>query len=850
MTRKTALFLLCLLFASDAVFSQVRDFWQRAGQPPPGIVTCLAINAEGDIFAGTLNEYVFWSQDGGDHWEARMSGLTDADIFSLAITAAGHLFAGARNRGVFRSTNNGETWERVDSGFSSTTVRALATTPDGDVLAGTDRGLYRSFNDGDTWVEASPSWAVRSLAVNRNGDIFAGTADNGIQRRLADGDTWVRVHETSLLITAMAIAPAGEIYAGIEGDAVVRSPDNGDTWQRFDSGLTTIFVRSLVINASGQIYAGTRSSGVFRARNSVNAWEPLTGGLTGSLNIRTLALNANGRPFAGTNGDGVFRSVDKGLPVFGPKPSPPPHARGEDLEIQISITDDSGILETRLHYRQASTRDFAFIPMAPAGGDSFVGSVPGDSLTSRGLEFYIVATDSFGNIIRYPAAGTRSVQVRVANLIKPEMQPEERYELISVPLQLDNPGPDSVLFDDLGPYDDTQWRLLGPTSDSLFAEYPNVSDMLPGKAFWLIVREPDKRLDTGAGISMRTDTTMTIPLKKGWNVVGNPFNFVLKLSNLQLDSDSASSPELRRYAVDWNDPVNDPVKGMEPFTGYAIHSDERDLLVIDPRTAFSEATSGQNPNAVNAAPEWSIRIVARCRTARDSDNLAAVDRDAQRHRDPQDRPEPPVIGNYVSVNFPHPEWRAVSKKYCTDFRPPFPDSEIWTFEVRTNIRDKIDLTFTGLESVPPEFDVWLVDDHLGIVRNLRPQPHYAVAGAGEAPQQLQLLVGTPEAVAERLSLAHRNPASFVLEQNFPNPFNPVTTIRFSLPQTERVTVTIYNLLGKEVATLLQDEVLTAGPHITIWNGRNDAGRGVASGIYLYRVRAGRTLHTRKMALVR
>ena len=77
------------------------------------------------------------------------------------------------------------------------------------------------------------------------------------------------------------------------------------------------------------------------------------------------------------------------------------------------------------------------------------------------------------------------------------------------------------------------------------------------------------------------------------------------------------------------------------------------------------------------------------------------------------------------------------------------------------------------------------------------------------------------------------PSSFALLQNYPNPFNPRTTIRYELPVPGKVTMKIYNVLGQEVRMLV-NEVQNAGPHVVIWDSRNDAGYTVASGVYFYR----------------
>jgi hypothetical protein len=93
------------------------------------------------------------------------------------------------------------------------------------------------------------------------------------------------------------------------------------------------------------------------------------------------------------------------------------------------------------------------------------------------------------------------------------------------------------------------------------------------------------------------------------------------------------------------------------------------------------------------------------------------------------------------------------------------------------------------------------------------------------------------------------PRKFDLRQNYPNPFNPETTIRFELPRQAEVTLRIFNLLGEEVATLI-NEKMPAGMHTLKWDGRNVNQRQVGSGIYLLILKAGNETTAKKMALIR
>ena len=92
-------------------------------------------------------------------------------------------------------------------------------------------------------------------------------------------------------------------------------------------------------------------------------------------------------------------------------------------------------------------------------------------------------------------------------------------------------------------------------------------------------------------------------------------------------------------------------------------------------------------------------------------------------------------------------------------------------------------------------------------------------------------------------------AGATLEQNFPNPFNPTTTIEFSLPAQARAVVAIYTSDG-ELVTRLDDGVRGAGTHKVQWDGRDASGKLVSSGIYFYRLEGAAGVAPRKMVLLK
>ncbi|RKX30425.1 MAG: hypothetical protein DRP71_15060, partial [Verrucomicrobia bacterium] len=123
------------------------------------------------------------------------------------------------------------------------------------------------------------------------------------------------------------------------------------------------------------------------------------------------------------------------------------------------------------------------------------------------------------------------------------------------------------------------------------------------------------------------------------------------------------------------------------------------------------------------------------------------------------------------------------------------------------------------------------------------------AGAAVSPKELSIdLRGTDNSkldyTLDKISGAD-TPKIFNLGANYPNPFNPMTKINFSLPEAQDVMLAVYSLDGRKVATLL-NETRGAGPHEVVWMGRNDAGQAVASGTYFYRIDAGPYSQVRKM----
>jgi len=286
-------------------------------------------------------------------------------------------------------------------------------------------------------------------------------------------------------------------------------------------------------------------------------------------------------------------------------------------------------------------------------------------------------------------------------------------------------------------------------------------------------------------------------------------------------------------------------KKLERWQGFAIYSESEDSLIFQIQN--STPTSNLKETAISEAQSknWKIQILANCQDASDVINYLGVSESATYTKDKNDLPEPPPFGEYVSVYFSHPEWNCLTKKFTTDIREYEVNGYVWDFQVVTNLNDKITLAFSGIENVPNEFNIWLKDDLVNISQDLRLNSIYDCAGRGdENPRQLKLIIGKNEFIDENVAVHNSLPDSYELCQNFPNPFNPSTTIRYSLPEAENLTLKIYNIKGEMVKEIVNG-MLPSGTHSYKFNAE-----GLNSGIYFYKLETPSKSYVKKMMLVK
>ncbi len=566
-----------------------------------------------------------------------------------------------------------------------------------------------------------------------------------------------------------------------------------------------------------------------------------------------------------------------------------------ETPVVVSLPAGSQFVEGSLYFRAGGSAVFDSVALqtreVSPGISAPLAVIPAGSVGPRGIEFWVRA-HTLTNTLTDPSdapATVKTVRVTVDRLAEPATHAGRRYRLVTVPLELDLPvgaSIEALLSDqqEFGPPDITRWRAFryDPTaSHYLEVGASSANPKLhpePGRAFWLIAADANA-IDSAPvpGRSTPTGAAFRIALEPGWNQIGDPFVFPVAWSAVRAEGSSGA------VAIDppvaWNESLqrysDTDVETLAPFEGYWVSNPT--TAVIDLIVPAVEAPALLEASRVAAAAEhakkpaatpgdvaaWNIRIEVASGNHADTRNIAGVDPRALAGRDALDRTEPPGSpGGGVSLYFLDPSGADPARR-TVDMRAPITGTtdpttrgQRWAFDVvrfgDPESSSEARLTFAGLEGIPAEHELRLVDHALGRVIDLRAVNDYpfvstrraAVAKAGDA--RFELLAGAPEFVASGLAA---RPLETRLLPSFPSPMTSTTTIRFELAQRGRVEIDVFDVAGRRVRGLVRDE-RAAGIQELSWNGADDGGQSLAPGIYLVRMVTPGTTQERRVVKIR
>jgi len=761
----------------------------------------------------------------------------------------------------------------TNASFGSATWGDYDNDGDLDVLlTGESNGepfskVYR--NEGGNFVDISASLQqVRESTAawgdyDNDGDLdilLAGTTDAGQYSVIYRND--VRIKNTA------PIRPASLAFT-LQGNTVTLNWNKSTDNQSASGGLTynlrvgTTPGGAQIVSPMASITTGYRKIPKLGNTNHRNGWT-----------IRNLpdgkyywSVQAIDNSFAGSAFavEQIFK-IDNSAPLITPDPISPPSS-GQSLPISARLTDNEGIKIARLYFRRGGATVFDSTAMAKISGDTYQGTISNSSITVRGVEYYIFTQDSAGNRTTFPPTNPEArpqvIPVMSSNLAFPDSTPAKVYRMISVPFDLNEKSPTSVLEDDLGRYDDSQWRLLRYAlgANPPFVEFgkPGFVNFEPGVGFWLITKEK-KPLDAGAGKSVTTAQNYGISLQPGWNQIGNPFTFTVNWS------DVIKNNNVENRLVGYGGSTNDE-RGYDytrtqlvPFEGYFVNNKGLNPTTIEIPTKAATRTAEKSGTGLQMLGnlqknEWALQITATCDRYLDKDNYIGCLNDASDEWDTNDFSEAPFFDQHVALYFPHPEWKKYPDLYTGDFRETKAEGDYWDFVVKSEVaksevgrsevaKSEVVLRLAEVQNLPADWEIILLDKTSRVAINFSEKKQYSFpSGGGKSVREFRVVVGKKDFVETNNLNLSGVPQAFALGQNYPNPFsangtfgNPSTRIDYELPATSHVKISVYNLSGQLVFMLFDGEQ-SAGRYTVSWDGANSFGNRVASGVYLVRMEA-------------
>lgn len=419
---------------------------------------------------------------------------------------------------------------------------------------------------------------------------------------------------------------------------------------------------------------------------------------------------------------------------------------------------------------------------------------------------------------------------------------EKDYKLVGIPGSSNLPIASSMLG---APSKDWQVYWDNGTPENYLIPYNGRSEFAfsTGKAFWMIKRG-NWNLNAEVPPPLQNINGETeILLHRGWNLITNPFLEPIEWNGIQ----TYNSIGEQIFAYDRGTFII--ADSLRPFTGYYFFNAESLTVLRIP------ADDNSNPGLIISAKdtpsgneEWRVNVVLKNGASLDNTLWFGCEDDAKKELDDHDFHKPRGIGSAPGTYFYRARWNESYPRFASDIRPPFTEIEQWDFDVCTLPNTTAEISFAGIETIPVQFDAYLLCKSQGTFVDLRSSDSYKFL-ASEKSSSFAIVVG-PHGSLEQILADQGNPNSATLGANYPNPFNASTTIPVELSERSHLRASIYNLIGQESARLFEG-TLDAGYHRMIWKGSDGQGKNLPSGVYFCRlVVDDNHVYTRRMILTK
>ncbi|MER3472921.1 MAG: hypothetical protein C4335_02560 [Armatimonadota bacterium] len=332
------------------------------------------------------------------------------------------------------------------------------------------------------------------------------------------------------------------------------------------------------------------------------------------------------------------------------------------------------------------------------------------------------------------------------------------------------------------------------------------------------------------------DVPYRIPLKAGWNMIGNPFAFdvpwvaceVETATGVRLSLQEAADkevilPQLFRYENGVYTWQTAPAGVLYKWEGFWVRAFQDCTLVVMPLPTGGRSVPADTP--LSGAGGWLLRFSAVAGNARDGNTIIGVNSRAVDGYGREDVPKPPAISPYVSVKVLNTAWGTRSGAYAQDVRRTA-RRQTWQLQVETDqVNEPVTLRWERLTDIPSHVRLTLVDNVTGRRVAMRTTGSYTYQTGGVSTRSFTVIAEPDMGSALRIS-------SVRVRATRGSGF----TVDYALSAEAQVRITITDASGKPVASLVQSTRST-GVNSATWNGRDSRGVAVPAGSYLIHIEA-------------
>jgi photosystem II stability/assembly factor-like uncharacterized protein len=502
----------------------------------------------------------------------------------------------------------------------------------------------------------------------------------------------------------------------------------------------------------------------------------------------------------------------------------------QSQKITVTLSAGLGGREVKLFYRGIVADEFQDAPASPtvANENVFEVAINREMLDDLGLEFYLQATDAAYTAttdlktITRSYSGTASPTIPISTF----GGTVESYQIISIPLNLQDNLIQTIFESILGPYDDTKWRIVRHQNGGN-VDFPTINRIELGKSYWFNARE-QVNIKTGLGTTPEFSQSepFTLSLGTGWNQIATPFPFPIDWDDvLEANGDPEGVGPYKVYVQ--NSQSFTPTNSMVPFSGGFVFADNAIDLTI-PVTLKGSAggrirQTMPTPNI--AQDEWFVPFTLSQGKATNVDGGIGMISNARSGKDDLDDITLPRFIKYLEFNSYHPEFFA--PRFSKDVVTPG-EKNTWDITIESNFEEgEIVLRWPSTELGQNSAQLLLYDLEAGRIIDMKRVDEYVFENSSRRDFKI-IFNRNADAMIEGVSY---------LGMPYPNPSE--RGVQFKVwSQQGPFSLQIVDVLGRPIHK--QSINIPEGLAEITWDGTDRSGARVSPGLYIYKIQEGST----------